>query len=59
MLLLALCIAGRVLWVRNRAEVIIAKQRHGPTGTAHLHFQGEFTRFSDLADPDRFPEPHD
>ncbi|MBB99316.1 MAG: replicative DNA helicase [Rhodobacteraceae bacterium] len=45
--------------VRNRAEVIIAKQRHGPTGTAHLHFQGEFTRFSDLADPDRFPEPHD
>ncbi|WP_029057231.1 replicative DNA helicase [Stappia stellulata] len=44
--------------VRNRAEVIIAKQRHGPTGTANLHFQGEFTRFSDLADPDRFPEPH-
>ncbi|WP_349360874.1 replicative DNA helicase [Stappia sp.] len=43
---------------RNRAEVIIAKQRHGPTGTAHLHFQGEFTRFSDLADPDRFPDPH-
>ncbi|SDU13465.1 replicative DNA helicase [Stappia sp. ES.058] len=45
--------------VRNRAEVIIAKQRHGPTGTANLHFQGEFTRFSDLADPDRFPEPHE
>jgi replicative DNA helicase len=45
--------------VRNRAEVIIAKQRHGPTGTANLHFQGEFTRFSDLADPDRFPEPNE
>ncbi|WP_249690100.1 replicative DNA helicase [Stappia sp. WLB 29] len=44
--------------VRNRAEVIIAKQRHGPTGNVQLHFQGEFTRFSDLADPDRFPEPH-
>ncbi|MHC5653411.1 replicative DNA helicase [Stappia sp.] len=43
---------------RNRAEVIIAKQRHGPTGTAHLHFQGEFTRFSDLAEADRLPEPH-
>ena len=43
---------------KNRAEVIIAKQRHGPTGTANLHFQGEFTRFSDLADPDRVPDPH-
>ncbi|MCA1296827.1 replicative DNA helicase [Stappia indica] len=45
--------------VRNRAEVIVAKQRHGPTGTANLHFQGEFTRFSDLAESDRFPEPHE
>lgn len=33
---------------RNTGEVIIAKQRHGPIGTVHLHFQGEFTRFSDL-----------
>lgn len=31
------------------AEVIIAKQRHGPTGTAKLQFTGKFTRFSDLA----------
>lgn len=32
----------------NVAEVIIAKQRHGPIGTVKLHFEGEFTRFSNL-----------
>jgi len=41
---------------KGKAEVIIAKQRHGPTGTANLHFQGEFTRFSDLAEEDHLPE---
>ncbi|MGB0681790.1 MAG: replicative DNA helicase [Magnetovibrionaceae bacterium] len=34
--------------VRNIAEVIIAKQRHGPIGKVELYFQGEFTRFSNL-----------
>jgi replicative DNA helicase len=34
--------------VYNRAELIIAKQRHGPTGKIDLFFEGEFTRFSDL-----------
>src|SRR6476620_2597692 len=33
--------------VHGRAEVIIAKQRHGPTGTVELQFKGQFTRFSD------------
>ncbi|MCX8569482.1 replicative DNA helicase [Aminobacter sp. MET-1] len=46
--------------VRGKAEVIVAKQRHGPTGTVSLGFQGEFTRFFDLAPehhlPDRFGE---
>ncbi len=37
--------------VKGTADVIIAKQRHGPTGTVKLAFQSEFTRFSDLADP--------
>lgn len=33
---------------RNIAEVIVAKQRNGPTGTARLFFEGEFTRFENL-----------
>lgn len=37
--------------VKGTADVIIAKQRHGPTGTVKLQFQSEFTRFADLADP--------
>jgi replicative DNA helicase len=38
---------------RGKAEVIIAKQRHGPTGTVAMTFQGEFTRFFDLANHDQ------
>jgi replicative DNA helicase len=34
--------------VYNKAELIIAKQRHGPTGKIDLFFEGEFTRFADL-----------
>lgn len=33
---------------KHLAEVIISKQRHGPTGTVKLGFQGEFTRFFNL-----------
>ena len=32
----------------NKAEIIIAKQRHGPIGTIKTHFDPNFTRFSDL-----------
>jgi replicative DNA helicase len=32
----------------NKADLIIAKQRHGPTGSIPLFFEGEFTRFGDL-----------
>jgi replicative DNA helicase len=40
---------------RGKAEVIIAKQRHGPTGTVAMTFQGEFTRFFDLAERSHLP----
>jgi replicative DNA helicase len=39
----------------GRAEVIIAKQRHGPTGTVPLQFEGQFTRFSDFVEEDNIP----
>jgi len=38
------------------AEVIIGKQRHGPTGTVKVQFEAQFTRFSNLAQNDRLPE---
>ena len=34
--------------VHNTAEVIVAKQRHGPVGTVELYFEGQFTKFADL-----------
>lgn len=40
----------------GKADVIIAKQRHGPTGTVQLHFDDSLTRFGDLARPDYMPE---
>ncbi len=39
----------------GKAEVIIAKQRHGPTGTVRLQFEGQFTRFSDFVEDDSLP----
>jgi replicative DNA helicase len=36
----------------NLAEVMIAKQRHGPIGSMKLFFEGEFTLFGDLAHSD-------
>ncbi len=42
--------------VEGRAEVIISKQRHGPTGTVQLHFNANLTRFGNLAKDEYLPE---
>ena len=36
----------------NKAEIIIAKQRHGPIGSIKMHFDANFTKFSDLSNED-------
>jgi replicative DNA helicase len=33
----------------NTAEIIVAKQRNGPTGVVKLYFDSEFTRFENLS----------
>lgn len=42
--------------LHGRAEVIIGKQRHGPTGTVQLSFEANFTRFGNLAREYQMPE---
>src|SRR5207344_3376134 len=42
--------------VHGKAEIIIGKQRHGPTGTVEVQFEGQFTRFSDLAQDGNLPD---
>jgi replicative DNA helicase len=37
---------------RNVAELIIAKQRNGPTDSVRVRFDAQFTRFDNLADGD-------
>ena len=43
--------------VHGKAEVIIGKQRHGPTGTVNVQFDAAVTRFDNLARDDQMPEP--
>jgi replicative DNA helicase len=42
--------------IGGKAEVIIGKQRHGPTGTVELQFEGTITKFSSLAKQERLPD---
>lgn len=40
---------------RGLAEIIVAKQRAGPTGTVKLVFDGKYTLFRNYADPSSVP----
>jgi replicative DNA helicase len=40
----------------GRAELIVAKQRHGATGKVRLKFDSRITKFSDAADDNYLPE---
>lgn len=42
--------------VQGKAEVIIAKQRHGSTGVVTPNFIGKFTKFTDAVAEDHLPE---
>jgi replicative DNA helicase len=42
----------------NIAEVIIAKNRNGPTGPVSLHFEKKYARFADLAQGQAFQQPN-
>ena len=49
-------------WVYNKesgdpnvAEIIIGKQRNGPTGVINMRFDGQFTRFDNLAEGSEVP----
>ncbi len=44
--------------VEGTAEIIVGKQRNGPTGTIRLAFLRQYTRFENLA-RNRRPEPED
>jgi replicative DNA helicase len=41
----------------GKAEVIVAKQRHGPTGIVRLAFEGQFTKFDNLPADGDLPGP--
>ena len=40
----------------GKAEIIISKQRHGPTGIVQVQFEAKFTRFMDLVQNDKLPD---
>src|SRR5690606_23369253 len=47
---------GKMELAHGKAEIIIGKQRHGPTGTVQVSFQSELTKFGNLARAEYLPE---
>ncbi len=41
---------------KGLADIIIAKQRHGPIGNFELRFEANYTKFSDYVSADRLPD---
>jgi replicative DNA helicase len=41
--------------IHGIAEIIVAKQRHGPVGTVKLHFEAETTKFDNFIGPETLP----
>lgn len=44
--------------ISGLAQLIIAKQRHGATGTVRMRFDSKITRFSDFIDDNKLPEQY-
>ena len=40
----------------GKAEIIVSKQRHGPTGVIQVQFEAKLTRFMDLAQNENLPD---
>jgi replicative DNA helicase len=45
--------------VKGKAEIIVAKQRHGSTGIVRVRFDGRTTKFSDAAEDGYLPAMND
>lgn len=45
--------------VHRKADVIVAKQRHGPIGTATLMFFSDYAYFCDAAEDDHIPQRYE
>jgi replicative DNA helicase len=42
--------------IYGRADLIVAKQRHGSTGTVRMKFDSRITKFSDAVNDGYMPE---